>query len=421
MAEQGDFVTVTTTERIFSGILMPSEGQTIVLKLTSGYNIGILKKNVTHIAVKKKHKPINQLKTKRIAPKKGLKNIIILHTGGTIASKVDYETGGTSSKFSPEEIVELIPELKSIVNIDAKLISNIFSEDMRFEHYNVLAKEIQKYIKKVEGIIITQGTDTLHYTAAALSFMLEHLPIPVILVGAQRSSDRGSSDAAVNMIAAAQFIAQTNFSGVAICMHEYSDDSSCVILPGTKSRKMHTSRRDAFKAINVLPYARVTEKEVEVLAPFPGKPTKEFSVVLLRDDIKIGIVYIHTHMYAEEFTQYKNYDGLVIIGTGLGLMPADDQQEHKRIYNALKQLTKKMPVIMTPQTIHGRVNHNTYAKGHILQEAGILGNFTDMLPETAFIKLAYLISKYKDNTKKIRELLVTNLCGEISQRSLYCE
>jgi len=212
---QWDKVKVVTKDEEIEGILMPEQPGFVVLKLDSGYNIGVDKKRVREIKVLKK-------RTKREAElpkekeKKGLPKITILHTGGTIASKVDYETGGVVSRFTPEEILGMFPELREIANIDSKLIFNISSEDMRFAHYNILAKEVEKEVKKgVDGIIITHGTDTLHYTGAALSFMLKDLGIPVILVGSQRSSDRGSSDAALNLISAAFFIvASNNFQAV---------------------------------------------------------------------------------------------------------------------------------------------------------------------------------------------------------------
>src|SRR3989344_329315 len=186
-----------------------------------------------------------------------MKTISILHTGGTIASKVSPK-GGVSVQYSEKEILRLYPEIKSLANIKSRLIANMFSENMNFSHYNLLAKEIKEEVDKgIDGIIITHGTDTLHYTAASLSFILENLPIPVLFVGAQRSSDRGGSDASLNLVSAVNFINKTYFSGVAICMHSSMEDTSCSILPGLKTRKFHTSRRDAFQAINSKPYALV--------------------------------------------------------------------------------------------------------------------------------------------------------------------
>ena len=196
--EVGDRILVETKDKKIEGVLMPSvkEGS-LVLKMDSGYNLGISKKKIVNSKVLKKY-VAKKVKKKVHKHSKNKKTVAILHTGGTIASKVDYETGGVVAQFSPEELIAMFPELEKKVNLNSRLMSNMFSEDLRFDHYNLMAKEIQKEIKKgVDGIVITHGTDTIHYTAAALSFILDGLSVPVMIVGAQRSSDRGSSDAAI--------------------------------------------------------------------------------------------------------------------------------------------------------------------------------------------------------------------------------
>ena len=250
--KNGDLVSIETKlGEKFQGIVMPSiDKDVFVLKLKSGYNIGIEISKIESMELLSSKK--NDGVVSKIAQNTKLKKILILHTGGTLASKVSYSSGGVVSRFSPEEILNMVPELANIANIETRLVRNMFSEDMNFNHYNLIAKEVEIEIAKqnVSGIIITHGTDTLHYTSAALSFMLQGLSIPVILVGAQRSSDRGSSDAFLNLICAAQFIVNSSFTGIGICMHKSSSDEACVILPGLNARKMHTSRRDAFKNVN---------------------------------------------------------------------------------------------------------------------------------------------------------------------------
>ncbi len=420
MPEPGDKVEIKTNQDIFLGTLMPSiKEEVLVIKLESGYNLGINKHKIKQVNLLSK-KEIKEVKKAKIIPKKGLKKVTILHTGGTIASKVSYETGGTISRFTPEELLELYPTIKELVNIDSKLISNIFSEDMRFGHYNLMAKAIALELEKgAEGIIITHGTDTLHYTAAALSFILENLSIPVLLVGSQRSSDRGSSDARLNLEAACQFIAQTDFIGVAICMHETTSDSSCVILPGLKTRKMHSSKRDAFKSINMGPIARIQDSKIHVIAPFKRPSSKKLIVKPIKEGLKIGILKVHPNLLVEELRAYNKFDGLILEGTGLGHLPINSfdkiTEYNKKILNELKRLTAKIPVIVTTQTIYGRINMNVYSTGRILQEVGVMGNLLDMTSETAFIKLAWVLSNYP---KEVREKFHENLRGEINTRLL---
>ena len=403
--KSGDYVEIKTSSDSFKGVLMPdSVSGKLVLKLDSGYNLGIDKKKIKSkkilkVGVKKSSK-VDKIKQNSKLPK-----ILILHKGGTIASKVSYKTGGVIAKFSPEELLELIPELGKIANIETKQVSNIFSEDMGFKDYNNIAREIKK--SKVDGVIITHGTDTLHYTAAALSFMLNNLGFPVLLVGSQRSSDRGSSDAGMNMICATQFIVNSDFAEVGICMHSSMDDKSCWILPGLKSRKFHSSRRDAFQAVNAKPFALVDlQGKIKIIEGNFAKKSKELKlkVDFLNEKLKIGILKVHPGMSNVEIDCYSKYDGLIIEGTGLGHMPINSDS---KLFNSLKKL--KIPKVMCTQTIFGRVNMNVYSTGRKLQETVLSGS--DMTSETAFAKLAWLLSTQKDV-----KLISENLKGEINNR-----
>jgi len=417
----GDYIKVKTKEEEIKGILMPQETDFLVIKLDNGYNIGIDKRKIKKIELLKKHSK-KETKVKKIKTT-NLPKVSILHTGGTIASKVDYETGGVHAHFTPEEIIEMFPELNNIVSIKSRLIGSIMSENMRFAHYNILAKEVEKEVKKgVDGIIITHGTDAMHYSSAALSFILENLPIPVILVGAQRSSDRGSSDAAMNLISAAVFITNSNFSGVATCMHETSADDKCLILPGTKVRKMHTSRRDAFRPINTLPIAKVDfkTKKIELLRKHYLKKDKKRKLRLrpFKENIKVGLIKMYPNMYANELEKFKGYDGLVLEGTGLGHAPIGEidkyTKENAKIKDAIKKLSNVV-IVMAPQPIYGRLNMNIYSAGRELLDLGVLGNYSDMTPETTYIKLAWLLSNYKK--QDVKKLITENLRGEISDRT----
>jgi glutamyl-tRNA(Gln) amidotransferase subunit D len=329
------------------------------------------------------------------------------------------------AKFTPEDIIELFPELKEIAAVHSTLIANMLSENMRFHQYNIIAEAIKEEAGKgVKGIIVTHGTDTLHYTAATLSFMLENIQIPVVLVGSQRSSDRPSSDAAVNLISAALFITHSKMPGVFICMHESMNDDKCIIIEGVNARKMHTSRRDAFKAINKGLIAKIdyNNKSIEMIRATVNNNNEKnkLEVKAFNDKIKVGMIKARPGMHAEELKCYENYDGLIIEGTGLGHIGIEDADNHshenEKIRKELEALAKKIPVAMTSQTIYGRINMNVYSTGRELKEMGIIGNYCDMTPETAYIKLAWLLSNYK-NKEEIKELFEKNLRGEISERS----
>jgi len=441
MFKQGEPVEISTSTQVFKGVFINEEKDFLVVKLKNGYNIGIAKRNIKDkkSVDKPEQKPKAKEEIKKEKPNLKLPLISILHTGGTIASKVDYSTGAVIAQFTESDILRLFPEIKELANISSKLIRNMQSEMIRFAHYNLLAKAVEEEVKKgADGIILTHGTDTLHYTAAALAFALENIGIPVILVGSQRSSDRGSSDSALNLLAAAQFIVNSEFTGVAICMHENNNDDTCLILPPCKTRKMHSSRRDAFRPINANPVARVSveKKKIDFISSYekndtskqklaePGKqsfPDKKKKLVLklFNENLKIGLVKPHVQMFASEILAYKDFDGLVIELLGIGHVPTmkvdEFTEENEKILKAIEELARKMPVVAAPQTIYGRINMNVYTPGRQLIDAGVIGNYTDMTPETAFIKLAWLLSNYKK--EEVADLFSKNLRGEISERS----
>lgn len=414
----GDMIEVATADANYTGKVMPnSTKEMLFLKLSSGYNIGIESNKIKSLKVKGKAETKKELPLK-IEQKKGLPRIAILHTGGTLASKVDYETGAVISRFKPEELLELFPEIKDIANIKSVFISNMFSEQMNFDNYIKIARAALKEIDSgVKGIIIGHGTDTMHYTAAALSFMFEHITVPIILVGSQRSSDRGSSDAAMNLICAIEFINKTEFHGIAICMHDSESDENCIILPATRTRKMHTSRRDAFKAINDKPIAKINYKtrSIEIIKYIEKeKPVK--TILKPKLEKKVGILKVYPNMNPNLIKAFKGYKGLVIEGTGLGHMPTEQSKENKKIFNELKKLIKSgCIVIMTSQCIFGRVNMNVYSIGRDLIGIGIIPG-EDMTTETAYVKLAWLLANYKKN--QVKELITKNLRNEIKERIL---
>ncbi len=426
MPKPGDVVKITTKKGTEQGLLMPSpEKEVLLVKLDTGYNLGFKKQDVKSITVVEKAKSTTVVRTTPSVPQKDLPLISILHTGGTIASKVDYRTGGVSSDFRPEELVALFPELEKIANVRSELVAQMWSDDLRFKHFALIAKKIEEHVKKgSRGIIIGMGTDNLAVAAAALSFIVEKTPVPIVLVGAQRSSDRGSSDAAMNLICAAEFVSKTDFGGVAICMHERESDETCLILPGCKTAKLHSSRRDAFKAVNGTPLAQVgyRDRKIVFLQKEYPKTAKEL-VLKSKMEEKVGLLKIHVNMFPEQFSFFQGYKGLVIEGTGMGHTPGQvpnpECAVHKGMYPAIKKLVDSgCMVVMTTQCLFGGVNMNVYDKGRDLLELGVISG-EDMLANTALVKLSWLIGNYP--AKEVKKLICENLRGEINPRLEYKE
>src|SRR3989344_8597745 len=401
----GDLVQISTKKEGISGRLMPSKNKKTILKLNSGYNISIDDKNIK--SIKKLNQKANKNTANKIKQNKSLPKIIILHTGGTLASKVDYETGAVSSQFTPKDILQKYPELKEIACFDSRLIFNGLSENFRFEHYNRLAREIEK-VNDARGIIITHGTDTMAFTSAALSFALDGLSVPVILVGSQRSSDRPSSDAYLNLFLAVKFILETDFRDVGICMHSSMNDDACYILPATKTKKLHSSRRDAFRPINAKPIAEISRDNIKFFNKNYNKENRKLKLKLFNENLRIGILTTHPNMDPSEISLFKSFDGLIIQGTGIGHMPVEGKNE--KILDELKKL--KIPKVMITQSIFGSVNLNVYSTGRKIRDY-LIGDYLDLTLEAAYIKLAWLLSNHP---KDIKNLFSKNLRNEINER-----
>ncbi|HLF07183.1 MAG TPA: Glu-tRNA(Gln) amidotransferase subunit GatD, partial [Thermoplasmata archaeon] len=420
------------------GVLMPhhefSSAEAVVLKLPSGYNIGVTLGPDSKVSLLgKRSEPVP--KAARPPDERPGKRITLLHTGGTIASRVDYRTGGVVASFTPEEMLELIPEVATVPGLgrlDTKLVANIFSDNMRLGHLNLIGRAVHEAVQNgAEGVVVTHGTDTMHYSAAGLAFMLENCPVPVLLVGSQRSSDRPSSDAATNLLGALRFLCDPEtakrFKGVGICMHHEESDRTLNVLAGTRARKMHSSRRDAFKPVNDVPVAIIPFPDGPIRWPHrPPAPPPEgdgaFRLRPLDEDVLVGILKFRLGTTPDEVRFYveKGYDGLVLEGTGLGHVPigvTDElSEDNGKIREELKHLIDGGCVVaITTQTINGRVDISVYSNGRDLLRLGVVGDGLDMTPETAYMKLVWLLSNHP--AEEAKPLFGKNLRGEISERS----
>src|SRR3989344_2578192 len=428
--EEGQYVKILRGNEEFKGNIIPGESkekEIIRLKLDSGYNVGIKASSDLKVEKLEGSKKVGKAKIE-VKQDSTLPKISILHTGGTIASRVDYRTGAAYSSFDPNDLLTMFPELTKLGNFSSKLIANMWSDDLRFTHISTIANEIKKsYENGATGIILGMGTDNMAVASAALSFTFEECPIPVIFVGAQRSSDRGSSDAAMNLISATEFITKTDYAGVALCMHHDSSDDKCAILPACKTRKLHSSRRDAFKAVNDTPIALIDfkTKKIEFLKKDYTRKNSKKMVVKPDFEEKVALFKISINMFPEQFAFYKKekFKGLVIEGTGLGHTPGHNPDGktkiNEKIFPEIKKLTESgCVVVMTTTTLFGRVHMHVYNKGTDLVDLGVIPG-EDMLPETAFVKLAWLLGNYKP--KEAKELIAKNLRGEITPATKYEE
>ncbi len=409
--EPGDLVRVYRRGRVYEGIVMPrselADDKHIVIKLSNGYNVGFRLKEVKVELIKKASRI--EKSQAEVEESKKLPLVSLIGTGGTIASRVDYTTGAVHPAFSASEIAQAIPELKQIASLNTRVLFNILSENLTPEHWKKIAEAVAEELKQSQGVVVAHGTDTMSYTASALAFMLHPLPKPVVFVGSQRSSDRPSSDAALNLISAVR-VALSDIAEVTVVMHSTSSDTTCTIHRATKVRKMHSSRRDAFKSINSLPIGIVKGEKIETFSEYTSRSSGEVKLDT-RINPEVALVKIYPGFPEELFRYFaQKFKGLVIEGTGLGHAP-----EH--LLPAIEEFAREKPVVMTTQTIFGRVDMKVYSTGRKLLKAGVIPG-EDMLPEVALVKLMIALGRFSE-LSEIAEFMLTNIAGEITERSLY--
>jgi glutamyl-tRNA(Gln) amidotransferase subunit D len=417
-AEIGDIIRVTKGNEVLEGILIPrseyGDETHLVVKLKNGYNIGIavtLDANIERIG--KGTKPT-------FAPppvpeqKPGFPKVTIISTGGTIASRVDYRTGGVRPALTAHDLYSVVPELANVADIETQILLSLFSENITPRDWGDIAQAAAKRISdNVSGVVIAHGTDTMGFTAAALSFALQNIPVPVVIVGSQRSADRPSSDAATNLLGAVLAASKAPFAEVVVAMHETTSDNSIAIHRGTKVRKLHTSRRDAFKSVNTMPIARIENQQISMLTKEYTKrdPSRKL-VVKPKFEEKVTLIKFFPSMDPSviDFYTEKKYRGIILEGTGLGHVS-------RACYGPLKNAVEKgLVVAMTSQCIWGRINMNVYYTGRDLQALGVVP-LEDMLPETALVKLMWVLGQTKDY-EKAKTMLATNVAGELSPRTV---
>ncbi len=414
-ASVGDVLEVRTEWGSVSGTLVPrylyGDGEHVVLKLKSGYNVG-LSLGGLHEAkvVSKGERPSFSAPPPPKAPH-GLPKVLLIGTGGTIASRIDYRTGAVHPAVTSAELHSLVPELSDVADVQPEILFSVFSENITPAHWSKLARRIARGVEQgFDGVVVTHGTDTLGYTAAALSFALAGVSVPVILVGAQRSPDRPSSDAPMNLVAAVSAASRARFAGVYVAMHLGESDDRVGLYRGTRVRKNHTSRRDAFESVGV-PVAAVWGRDgfeyaAEGLPPRGGnfKPRPKFSP-------DAALLKFYPSMPPSQLAAARRSGAraLVVEGTGLGHVSRECVRELGKFVKAGGL------AYMTSQCIGGRVDLNVYDTGRDLQAEGV-SPLEDMLAETALVKAMWALGNGK-TPKKVRELMAADIAGETTTRS----
>jgi len=418
----GDRIRLALGKRTIEGTLMPriesGNKNAIILKLDSGYNAGFDARNVKSILKIAGAQEIPRVPALTAKYDDSKPRTAMIATGGTISTRVDYRTGGVFMTLKPEEILQNAPQIANIINLtQVSSPFTIASEDMSITDIQEIAKEAAKLLNAGNhGLIITHGTDILHYTASAIALMLNNPARPIALVGAQRSPDRASFDGSMNLLCAAHYAA-SGIGEIAVVMHANTNDEYCHANPATKVRKMHTSRRDAFRTINGPPIARIyPDGRIDELRE-NRRANDEKIVADTRFEDKTALVKLVPGLDPEILQYYadKKYRGLILEGFGLGHVPNETREPG---YNWVKAVRRAIDagvfIGITSQCINGRVNSNVYRNLRDLAAAGAT-HLEDMLPETAYIKLGCALGRLKD-AGKARKFMLENVAGEFNPR-----
>ncbi len=413
----GDRVRVDRADRSYEGVLLPSStDEQLVVKLEGGYNVGIDREGAAVDVLEEDVYEIGgSASVDESDDKEGgssvefdeeLPTIALISTGGTIASTVDYRTGAVTAQFDAEDVLRAVPDLAGRANYRGRVVANILSENMEPPIWVELAEAVREEIEAgADGVVVMHGTDTMQYSASALAFMLE-TPVPIVFTGSQRSADRPSSDNVMNAVCAVE-AAKSDCAEVTVCMHASESDDVCALHRGTRVRKNHTSRRDAFETVGAEPLGEVdySSESVTIRGDYQQRGEAELA---LEDalETEVELLKFTPGMDPAFLDVAEGSEGLVLEGTGLGHV-------HTDLIPRIEELIEDgTTVVMTSQCLEGRVCDRVYDTGRDLLEAGVI-EAGDTLPGTAKVKLMWAL----ENADSVPEAMETSLAGELQERS----
>ena len=426
--QPGDRVRVDRGDVTNEGVLLPSTTRDhLVVKLDGGYNVGIDRDEADVELLESGARDIAEDgdadggAASEITFDDDLPTVSLISTGGTIASTVDYRTGAVTAQFDAEDVLRAVPDLAGRANYRGRVVANILSENMEPGIWQELAEAVAEEIDAgADGVVVMHGTDTMQYSASALSFMLD-APVPIVFTGSQRSADRPSSDNVMNAVCAVE-AAKADHAETLVCMHASASDDACALHRGTRVRKNHTSRRDAFATVGAEPLGVIDyETAAEAGAdgdvadaaiqwnrePLPRGSDDQSAVDVALDlDGDVELIKFTPGMDPAAWDDLEGANGVVIEGTGLGHVHTD------LIPRIEALIDDGTTVVMTSQCLAGRVCDRVYDTGRDLLDAGVV-EAGDTLPGTAKVKLMWALA----NTGDAADAMARDLAGEVTAES----
>lgn len=325
----------------------------------------------------------------------GMKRILLLATGGTIASK--KSDNGLKPQITPQELLEYIPQVRDICEIEAIQLLNLDSSNMEPQHWKLMVHTIREHYDQFDGFVIAHGTDTMAYTAAALSYMIQNTTKPIVITGAQKPIDLEITDAKSNLIDSFLYAADERSQGVQIVF-----DGK--VIAGTRAKKVRSKSYNAFSSIDYPCLAMI--QDMNIMRYIPMLPYEEEVHFYEEMDENVFLMKLIPGIKPKVLsTIFENYDCIIVESFGVGGIPksiADD------FYRLCQQYPKKL-VVMATQVAHEGSDMTVYEVGHDMKEYCRFLESYDMTLESVIAKVMWMLGNYDVTQCDVEEVFYRNI------------
>ena len=330
-----------------------------------------------------------------------MKHILMIGTGGTIASKQTAD--GLAPGLSSDDILSYIPQVKDVCHVDTLQVCNIDSTNVTPAHWTLLTKTIEENYDKYDGFVIAHGTDTLAYTAAALSYMIQNSSKPIVITGAQKPINMDVTDAKTNLLDSFIYAADDESQDVNIVF-----DGKVIV--GTRAKKERAKSFNAFSSINY-PYPAVIQDQ-KVIRYIPSIPYKEAVTFYHNMHNSVYVMKLIPGMRSDMLTYiFQSYDAIVIESFGVGGLPDTIM---KRFYFEMNEwIERGKIVVMTTQVANEGSNMTVYEVGKKVKQDFNLIEAYDMTLEATITKLMWLMGLPKMKYSQFQEKYYTMVNHDI--------
>lgn len=330
-----------------------------------------------------------------------MKKILMIGTGGTIASKQTAD--GLAPGLSSDDILSYIPQVKDVCHVDTLQVCNIDSTNVTPAHWTMLTQTIEENYDKYDGFVIAHGTDTLAYTAAALSYMIQNSSKPIVITGAQKPINMDVTDAKTNLLDSFIYASDDESQDVNIVF-----DGKVIV--GTRAKKERAKSFNAFSSINY-PYPAVIQDQ-KVIRYIPSIPYKEKVIFYHNMHNSVYVMKLIPGMRSDILTYiFQSYDAIVIESFGVGGLPDTIM---KRFYFEMNEwIERGKIVVMTTQVANEGSNMTVYEVGKKVKQDFNLIEAYDMTLEATITKLMWLMGLPKMKYSQFQEKYYTMVNHDI--------